>query len=180
MVCRRGYLLEAISSLQQHFINLYVFEPNQCKYGYDSSPACNSFQLGEMIRFFSRHDTLSLESTFCPPVQSQTMRGNILELLATLRGCPGYQIDPNHHHCGIRARLIIGLELIMPLAQVGICGQCWQASAEAESWDRSPARGKWNHISRPQFGHHLGGCEVHRRAKAMYTAEERDWTFRPL
>ena len=179
MACRRAYLLETISSLQQHFINLYIFQPNQCKYGYDSSPACNSFQLGEMIRFFSRHDTLSLESTFCPPQQSPAMRGNILELMATLRSCPGYQIDSNHAHCGIRARFISGLELIMPLAQVGICARCWAEDAEAESWEDSPVGGRWNYTPRSQSGQLFGGCEAHRKAKVMYTAEERDWAFQP-
>ena len=54
LLCRREYLLETIGSVQNYFVNLYTFQPNQCRLGYDTSPACNSFQLGEMIRFFAR------------------------------------------------------------------------------------------------------------------------------
>jgi len=178
MSCRRVYLLETISSLQQHFIKLYIIEPNQCKYGYDSSPACNSFQLGEMIRFFSRYRTLSLESTFCPPLQGQTMRGSILDLMTTLRACPGYQINSYHTHCGIRSRFLSCLNGIKPLAQVGICLRAWKHVLAAESWDASPDGRTWRYAPRSS-GHFNAGCDVHRGAKAMYTAEERDWTFQP-
>lgn len=171
MSYRRGYLLETISSLQQHFMNLYIFQPNQCKYGYDSSPACNTFQLGQMIRFFSRSNTLSLQSAFWPSSMSQIMRGNILELLLTLRACPGYQINSFHVHCGIRTRFLSCLELIIPLAQVGI-------GAQAESWESSPHGGTWRYAPRA-LENSAVGCDVHRQVKAMYTAEKRDWTFRP-
>jgi len=178
MSYRRGYLLETISSLQQHFINLYIFEPNQCKYGYDSSPACNSFQLGQMIRFFSRHHTLSLESTFYPSLKTQPMHGNVLELLITLRACPSYQVNSFHAHCGIRTRFLSCLELIIPLPQVGICVRRWKTDMTAESWEGSPQGGTWRHAPRSSE-HSAVGCEVHRQVKALYTAEKRDWTFQP-
>lgn len=133
-----------------------------------------------MIRFFARQGTLTLESSFCPPVQAQTMRGNILEVIGTLRACPAYQIDSNHAHCGIRSKLLFGLQHIMPLSQAGICLNCWRVNMEAESWERSPAKGKWTLAPRSptlQFAGILKGCEAHQKCKALYTAEERDWTF---
>ncbi|MCJ1304805.1 hypothetical protein MMC08_007618, partial [Hypocenomyce scalaris] len=45
---RRACVLDTINSLQNHFLALYTSKQRQCKLGYDSSPQCDSFQLGEM------------------------------------------------------------------------------------------------------------------------------------
>src|SRR5215469_6497984 len=58
LICRRSYLLETLESLQSHFLKLYSSTDRQCKLGYDTSPQCDSFQLGEMLRFFQRINTL--------------------------------------------------------------------------------------------------------------------------
>jgi hypothetical protein len=51
MIQRREYILETINSLQAHFLRLYTSGERQCKLGYDTSLQCDSFQLGEMVRF---------------------------------------------------------------------------------------------------------------------------------
>ena len=177
LMCRREYLLETISSIQTYFIKLYTFQPNQCKLGYDTSPACNSFQLGEAIRFFVRKGTLSLQNTIYPTEQPTLWQGDIEELIASLRQCPSYQIDSNHMHCGPRNRLIIALDAIKPFPNVGVCFQCWLKDAHGESWLESPSGGKWAiNLWKPGPVVEPQGCGFHRKAKAMFTAEERDWT----
>lgn len=43
---RRSYVLDAVLSLQDHLLSLYTSRSRQCKLGYDTSPQCDSFQLG--------------------------------------------------------------------------------------------------------------------------------------
>ena len=177
LICRREYLLESVSSIQTYFIKLYTFQPNQCRLGYDTSPACNSFQLGEAIRFFVRKGTLNLQNTIYPTEQPVPWQGDIEELVTSLRQCPSYQIDSNHMHCGPRNRLIIALDAIKPFPNVGVCFQCWLKDAHSESWLESPSGGKWAiNLWKPGPVVEPQGCGFHRKAKAMFTAEERDWT----
>ncbi|KAJ4291983.1 hypothetical protein N0V90_009881 [Kalmusia sp. IMI 367209] len=63
LIQRREYILETINSLQSHFLKLYTSGERQCKLGYDTSVQCDSFQLGEMVRFFTRLGTLRLQGT---------------------------------------------------------------------------------------------------------------------
>ncbi|KAI9838073.1 MAG: hypothetical protein M1819_006228 [Sarea resinae] len=105
LLYRRESLLDTVNSLQKHFLNLYTSKDRQCKLGYDSSPQCDSFQLGEMIRFFTRVGTLRLQGTIFDTQGPQYYPGDIKTLLKTLRQCPSYQINPNHAHCGLRTRI---------------------------------------------------------------------------
>ena len=73
-----------------------------------------------------------------------------------------------------------GLAIVMPEAQMGICGRCWKGNAGEESCRTNPTGGHWNYAPLSHLGQHFGGCEVHRKAKAMYTAETRDWTYQPI
>lgn len=178
---RREYILETIGSLQKHMVDLYIFEPNQCRYGYDSSPACNYYQLGQMVRFFRRTNTLELESSLYSAGQSIACNRNIVEVIAALRACPEYQIDENHKHCGIRNRFVAALQTIAPEEQAGICGHCWRDDAGRESWERNPEGAEWRYVPRTEpmhSSHSHDGCLAHRKAKAMYTAKSRDWTHR--
>ena len=177
LMSRREYLLDTIGSIQTYFIKLFAFQPNQCRLGYDTSPACNSFQFGEMVRFFARKGTLSLQNSIYPTEQPVAWEGNIENLISLLREIPSYQIDSNHMHCGARNRLLIALNTVRPSAQIGVCWQCWQTNSRQESWSESPSGGKWAINQReatqaiePQE------CASHLKTKAMYTAEERDWT----
>ncbi|KAG7140693.1 hypothetical protein HYQ46_007937 [Verticillium longisporum] len=47
---RREAILNTIASVQRHFLALYSSRDRQCKLGYDSSSACDSFQLGQMLK----------------------------------------------------------------------------------------------------------------------------------
>ena len=84
-----------VASVQKHFIDLYSCRDRQCKLGYDSSAACDSFQLGQMIKFLVSKRLLYLvdygaSSMDAVPDGSSVQ---IEELLGTLRQCPNYQID---------------------------------------------------------------------------------------
>lgn len=67
---RRTAILETLQSVQAHFLALYTSRDRQCKLGYDNSTECDSYQLGQMIRFFKRTGTLELTGTIAPPVYS--------------------------------------------------------------------------------------------------------------
>ncbi|MCJ1454541.1 hypothetical protein MMC28_004894 [Mycoblastus sanguinarius] len=173
LICRRDYTLETINSIQKHFLSLYMSRQPQCRLGYGSSPQCDSFQLGEMVRFFGRKGTLRIESTFAPtPEDYEPYNGNVNDIISKLKESPSYQIDVYHQHCGLRSRLIPILEAISPLGQVGICLQCWGGNRGKESWLDNPKQGKWDFRKTTL----ARGCQEHQNAKAMYTAEERDWT----
>ncbi|MCJ1481206.1 hypothetical protein MMC06_001362 [Schaereria dolodes] len=178
LLCRREYLLSTISSLQSHFFSLYASKQRQCKLGYDSSPQCDSFQLGEMIRFFTRKSTMTLQSRIIDYEYSQPYAGPIDELLSNLRECPEYQIDKNHMHCGLRTKFIPAIDYIQSLSkEAGICLQCWKEDQREHGWLETPVVGTWRF--KPTFGRRRsrGACKIdHRAAKAMFTAQLRDWT----
>ncbi|MCJ1255122.1 hypothetical protein MMC24_002938 [Lignoscripta atroalba] len=190
---RRECVLATISSLQSHFLTLYASKQRQCKLGYDSSPQCDSFQLGEMVRFFTRKGTLALQSMIIdseysqpPPQPPLPYPRPVDELLTTLRECPAYQIDRNHTHCGLRTKFLPALEYIRAQSQsqssqaVGLCLRCWKEDRRKQSWLESPAGGTWRFKAPFGARRSSGVCGVdHRSAKAMFTAELRDWTPLP-
>ena len=100
MIQRREYILDTLQSIQTHFIKLYTLGERQCKLGYGSSIQCDSFQLGEMMRFFHRVDTFPLRGSIFNPDGTTQYQGDIERLIDALRQCPEYQIDANHKHCG--------------------------------------------------------------------------------
>lgn len=185
---RHQCILHTIIDLQTHFLYLYGAldyppEPEsaasskstasnsttrpaparsiQCRWGSGNSIACDSFHLGEFIRFLSvRTGTLSLGSSLIDPdldpdsshpldfpnsflghsgfAGTTGMPTDILNLLAALRQCPDYQIDPTHSNCGIRRRLNPLLDYIEVFATsehtVGLCLIRWRELVETESW----------------------------------------------
>ena len=175
LLCRREHLLETLSSIQKHFIALYASRQPQCKLGYGSSPHCDSYQLGEIVRFFSRKGLLRIESAFAASseAESELYVGNVEDIIARLRECTSYQIDGYHQHCGLRTKLMPILDSIWPLNQVWICLDCWKKDKSRESWLENPHGGRWYWVKKARSG---GGCEAHRDAKAMYTASIRKWT----
>ncbi len=113
-----------------------------------------------------------MESTFGPaPEELEPYNGNLNDIIARLRECTSYQIDENHTHCGLRTRLIPILNSL-ELGQAAICLQCWGGDRVGESWLETPQQGCWA-FSKQGVAR---GCEEHRRAKALFTAESRDWT----
>lgn len=138
MHCRRLYILDTIQSLQTYFLSQYTSRTRQCRLGYDSSGACDSFQLGEMVRFFAKIGTLNFTGSL---VQINDARdeadyaGDLKELIDKMRQCPEYQIDSNHHHCGLRTRLMPLLDQVeKALEDSGICGDCWSTCRSEYSW----------------------------------------------
>ncbi|KAK2813763.1 hypothetical protein FQN50_000161 [Emmonsiellopsis sp. PD_5] len=201
---RHQAILNTISDLQSYFLRAYGAIPPsptpsgpnttprqrlklQCRRMYANSPVCDSFHLGEMIRFFStRTKTLQLESTLSrnleeedddddndddshnthlPPPKPKT---NIRTLIASLRECPEHQIDENHIGCGIRRRLLPALDLmanftVNSVSTVGFC---------MKHCDLATGKGLWS-------GRSAGGClrvqvGVGRVERVVYCGEPRE------
>lgn len=179
---RRASVLDTINSVQDHFLTLYTSKQRQCKLGYDSSPQCDSFQLGEMVRFFNRKGTLRLQGLLTYDEERQPRPGKISDVLAALRQCPSYQIDQNHTHCGLRTRLLPILDQLELLyIQAGVCLRCWKSDRKAHSWSENPIGGKWRfRITNYDSGRPGSTCRRdHATAKEIFTAEERQWTPAP-
>ena len=177
---RRESILASISSLQSYYLQKYVSGRRQCRLGYDSSPQCDSFQLGEMLRFFTRKGTLELRSQIVEHDYPLSYPGSIDQLLVSLKECPSYQIDSNHKHCGLRTKLIPALESIQWLyqqaGQVGLCLSCWRTERLGVSWHESPVGGNWQHGSARVIRRNNASCGLdHRALMRMCTTESQEW-----
>lgn len=181
LVHRRDSILETIDSIQTHFLTLYTSRDRQCKLGYDSSAQCDSFQLGEMIKFFRRNDTLRLHGTIAgagadasASASPDAFDGDVYGLLETLRQVPEYQIDRNHHHCGLRTRLVPLLDLVLDgLRDARICGRCWTEARTEYAWTEAKRPVSWRRQDdRSTDGH---GAR-HDWVRDMFTATSRDWS----
>ncbi|KAG5980950.1 hypothetical protein E4U55_003460 [Claviceps digitariae] len=105
---RRCCILNTIASIQRHFLAQYSSRHRQCKLGYDSSAACDSFQLGQMLKFLLSRDLLSLADygpSSLDNLPDTSCLLDIDDLLATLKQCPNYQVDRHHLNCGLRIRI---------------------------------------------------------------------------
>lgn len=176
--CRREYVLNTIDSLMTHFIHLYSSKQQQCKLGYDTSPQCDTFQLGEMVKFFTRKGLSRLQSTFSPSQGQDEGTEDISKILEKLKQCPSYQLDAHHRHCGLRARILPLLALIASYREWGFCRECWKSDQQEESWVTNPIEGTWYHNdASPQSQKTVKSyCNIHQKLKAMFTAEQREWT----
>ncbi len=199
LVKRREYLLDTINSLQAHFLKLYTSGERQCKLGYDTSISCDSFQLGEMVRFFTKIDTVRLQGKIYDDTEPTYYLGDIERLLASLRQCSNYQIDNNHSHCGLRSRLLPLLDYIQNLLNldngsldVGICAECWRNHRPEYAWSRAKRPLAWAvprslTNNRTLVGNHLrnnhqqttNNClNRHVAVRDLFMAVQRDWTAR--
>ncbi|ORX95002.1 hypothetical protein BCR34DRAFT_525746 [Clohesyomyces aquaticus] len=197
MIQRREYILETISSLQSHFLKLYYSGQRQCKLGYDSSVQCDSFQLGEMVRFFAKLGTIRLQSTIYDNTEPEHYSGDIDRLLDYLRQSSSYQVDRNHTHCGLRARLIPLLDLIQnhlrldtASIDIGICAQCWSHNRPLYAWSSAKRPVLWTPGSsltggRPSAASSLkkghqrspSSCLArHNSVRDMFMAVDKEWT----
>jgi hypothetical protein len=151
---RRECILNTLNALQLHFLKLYTSKRRQCKLGYDSSPQCDSFQLGEAIRFFTRIGTLRLQGLIfglsedggdnerVHAAEHQPI-GDIESLIAAMKQAPSYQIDSNHRYCGVRARLIPALEHVEALLpSAGLCLKCWASDRNGYAWSLKEGSGE--------------------------------------
>ena len=140
---RRAHILHTIGSLQTHYLSLYAVRGSlQCRLGYDSSSACDSFQLGEMIKFLTKKGLLSLIpfQAVSPDdpnyIWPDAYMGDIENLIGLLRQCPSYQIDKNHSHCGLRSKILPALEYIRDCidAGIGIKVARWKMDRSSQTW----------------------------------------------
>lgn len=184
LMLRRASILETIESIQTHFLSQYSSRTRQCRLGYDTSPECDSFQFGEMVRFYLRVGTLRLENTIAglPPSSSDSSSaaaydGDIHLLLDRLKQIPEYQVDRNHSHCGIRTRLVPFVDLVSAaMLQAGICGDCWAEDRHAHSWLGVKRPLKWR---KQGDGVNLRSQEHGRRhasVRDFFLAAEKDWS----
>lgn len=179
LVLRRTSILQTIQSIQTHFLAQYASRARQCRLGYDTSPECDSFQFGEMVRHFMRAGTLRLEHTIVPSLPSEEAAeydGDIYLLLERLKQIPEYQVDRNHSHCGIRTRLIPHADLISAaILQAGICGECWSEDRHAHAWLGVKRPLKWQ---KQVHGLNLRTQEhgrKHASVRDFFLASEKDW-----
>ncbi|RAK95393.1 uncharacterized protein BO80DRAFT_429921 [Aspergillus ibericus CBS 121593] len=129
--------------------------PFQCRYGFGNSSACDAFHLGQMTRFFSlRTKTIFLGSTLIDPDFALDFTSDsdsapdhppapptdITTIIASLKQCPDYQIDPSHIGCGVRRRFLPPLDCIERFIgdSRGLLG------IDPQTWDGGP---KWPHPS---------------------------------
>jgi len=179
LALRRSCILYTLQSLQTHFLTAYASRTRQCRLGYDSSPECDSFQFGEMVRFFLRSGTLELLTTLIPSPSPdpQPFEGDIALLLDKLKHVPEYQVDRNHTHCGIRTRIVPVLDMIGAAMQhAGICGECWAEDRVKHSWlgAKRPLvwrRGKDALVLKAQDHERR-----HASVQDFFLAGERDWS----
>jgi hypothetical protein len=181
---RRECILSTISSLQSDFLHLYS-KPSKrphCRLGYDSSPQCDSFQLGEMLRFFTRKGTVRLQSLISETTNEYPLSysGSISTLLASLRDCPTYQIDAHHSHCGLRSRFMPPLDhvtaMLASAEQISVCMPCWRKHRSEHSWQESRIK-EWQFRVDLSWRAIVSECASrHNLGKNMFTAGKRDWT----
>ncbi|EAQ86960.1 hypothetical protein CHGG_08213 [Chaetomium globosum CBS 148.51] len=203
---RRERILTTIASIQTHFLGLYTSRTRQCKLGYDSSASCDSYQLGEMIKFLCSRNLLFLTSFTPSPFLSPSISSSTLpetpdisttdigSILATLKQCPAYQIDKNHTHCGLRARALPAVEYVQAMlasGAVAIARPAWVRDREGAAW-RSSLGVEGGHdgdgkrerkvfrftrgLATDQRLRMEGAMAVDRSARALFTADEWDWS----
>ncbi|KAJ2893588.1 hypothetical protein MKZ38_008437 [Zalerion maritima] len=195
---RRECIMNTMSSILRHFLTLYTSRgTQQCKLGYDSSAACDSYQLGEMIRFFTNKNLLHLTdfgpaSAYNIPDSCQL---NVEEMIATLRQFPGYQIDNHHTNCGLRIRLMPILEYIQTMlsaSAVAISSTAWKKERKTTAWsdevnefeddrhDGDDGKQKTFKFTRSVAGdqrlRYEGAMAAEKMARELFTAEDWDWT----
>jgi hypothetical protein len=191
---RREYILETINSLQSHFLKLYSSRERQCRLGYDSSVQCDSFQLGEMVRFCVKAGTLRLQGTiYDTEEEPHQYMGDIDRLLEALRQCSSYQIDRNHAHCGLRVRLLPLLDWVQNCLglEAGICLECWKQDRPSYAWSTVKRPVLWTRPRRLENSRSIGifkgkyaasgelqaNCrDRHGSVREMFTAADRMWT----
>lgn len=170
---RRECVLDTIQSVQSWALALYTSRERQCRLGYENSTQCDSFQLGEVVKFFAKMNTLRLQGKISGNDNSpEAYQGDLYMLLDVLRQVPEYQIDKFHSHCGIRTRLIPLLDLLQhSLQYTGICLECWQDARREHAWIETKPPLLWTRQNIRPEGH----TDRHSGVRAMFTATEKLW-----
>lgn len=179
---RRSHVLETILSLQDYLLGLYTSKNRQCRLGYDSSPQCDSFQLGEFVKYLTRIGTLRLHGTYTESEEPPIASGDIRTMMRDLRACPSYQLDPNHAHCGPKKQLLAGLDFIQARiaeTHIGICYRCWRTPTKVHSWSKLKRLPFFNTKNETYVSSNdPGACDrarVHDSAADFFMAVDRGW-----
>ena len=187
---RRECVLNTIASVQKHFLKLYSSRERQCKLGYDSSAACDSFQLGQMLKFLVSKNLASLVD-FGPASLDAIPDSSTLdteELITTLKQCPNYQIDKFHTNCGLRIRIEPILDYIRAMLSANVISislHDWRKNRDAVSWVTAREMADPDDLPKFLFTRAMANDErmryegplfVDKAAKALFTAESWDWT----
>ncbi|KAI5466958.1 hypothetical protein BGZ63DRAFT_370007 [Mariannaea sp. PMI_226] len=191
---RRGCVLNTVASVQRHFLALFSSRERQCKLGYDTSGACDSFQLGQMLKFFLSKDLVYLVD-FSPTSLDfvpDTAMVDIEELLSTLQQCPNYQLDKHHTNCGLRVRVepILGyIRTMLNATAVSLPHTEWKRNRADVSWVTQKERKRDRDNEKPaktfEFTRALandqrlryeGALYADKISRAMFTADAWDWT----
>lgn len=202
---RRACILRTIASIQNQFLQIYSSKERQCKLGYDSSSSCDSFQLGEMVKFLTKKGLLNLVpfQAVSPDdpeyIWPEAYTGDIDYLIGLLRQCPSYQIDKHHSHCGLRTKLLPALDYIKSCMDTGLGIKLarsstgppfeswipveapsqkrsfWVGTGEGEDLDTS-GKAKVFHFSQARPRAALGSAGgAEKFSKALFLAEKWDW-----
>jgi hypothetical protein len=112
---------------------------------YDSSAACDSFQLGEMVKFFVNKGLFTFTSPLSVNEEDypESYEGDIENLITALRQCPSWQYDKNHAHCGLRTRLIPALDFVQAMLAFGI-------GIDRGYWKTDRPRVSWENVKEPE------------------------------
>ncbi|OLN92136.1 hypothetical protein CCHL11_01642 [Colletotrichum chlorophyti] len=188
---RRECVLNTIASIQRHFLALYSSRERQCKLGYDSSSACDSFQLGQMFKFFTSKELMGAVD-FGPSSLDNIPDSSVIdieEILAALKQMPSYQIDKHHTNCGIRTRLepILGyIRSMMSSTTLSISQVDWKNNRASATWipaDDTPNSDKEGHkfeftrsLASDQRLQYKDNMYADKMARKLFTADKWDWS----
>lgn len=188
---RRECILNTIASVQRHFLKKYLSRHRQCKLGYDSSASCDSYQLGEFIKFLSSHDLLFL-SDFSPHSFDDNAADyaavDVNQIITKLKQLSGYQVDKFHRNCGPRSEVLTIMDYIQGMLSsniISVSRTAWKKNRDLTSWDSANDADKSKEekvfrftrsISRDQRVRYEGTLGADRMAVALFTAERWDWT----
>ena len=172
--------------------------------GYDSSSACDSFQLGEMVKFFTGRNLLFLVNF--SPASQDAIRDfaavDVAGLMDTLRQTPAYQIDKHHKNCGLRSRIVPILDYIRTMLSSNTVplnlpdwkkkrkDVTWQVGPLAEDGGRHPKKKDFDaggaderkifrftrSVATDQRLRYEGAMAADSMAKQLFLAEDWDWT----
>ncbi|TDZ28332.1 hypothetical protein CTRI78_v012037 [Colletotrichum trifolii] len=188
---RRECILNTIASIQRHFLALYSSRERQCQLGYDSSSACDSFQLGQMLKFFTGKELIGVVD-FGPNSFENIPDPSVIDIediLSTLKQVPSYQIDKNHTNCGIRTRIEPILDYVRSMLSstvLSISQADWKNDRVAASWitsnntamsERGANKFEFTRgLATDQRLRHEGYIHADKMARILFTADEWDWT----
>ncbi|KAF5607700.1 hypothetical protein FPANT_776 [Fusarium pseudoanthophilum] len=149
--------------------------------------------LGQMLKFLVNKNLLFLVD-YSPAslnMVPDTAMIEIEELLSTLQQCPSYQIDKHHTNCGLRVRLEPILSYMRSMLSAGVIAipyADWKKRPTEISWlalrehtvgDKGYQPKKFQFtraIANDQRLRYEGALYVDKMAKAMFMADEWDWT----